>query len=1437
MAILEITLPAGTVYKQSSAVMGGVNVTTSFSVSFTSGKYVVNCSKILPANGVLQLSVLIGTVSPVVGSVGSWRSVNVAFQPPPNIPVASDHTGTFSITVVEPSVTVTPDPSVVTVPVGQNAVHTFTVTNTGLASDSFMITRTGSGTLSKTSVGPLAAGATDTFTLTYTTPAEGDISNTVIVRSVADESISFIATAITHVLQYGVSLTPPSTSSTIKNGTSPPAFTFTITNTGHVSDTYTITKSSAGVLSKTTTTIAAGANDTFTLTYTLPSHGDHSDSVTVTSINDATKTATSTIALHVVNYGAQVGPKPSVLYVAEGRNATHTFTVTNIGERSDTYTISTSGAGVLSTTSLGPIAAGAAGTFTLTYTTPALGDILDTVTVTSQADATKTDTANATTHVVSYSVGLTPATSSLTILQGGTAIYTFTVTNQGGLADTYTISKTAGNGDLSKTTIGPLAAGASQTFTLTLASPSLGDQSSMVQAQSQTIPTVTASATANTRTVNPSVTITPKPSTQTILVGRNATHTFTVSNTGTYADTYTITHTGSGTLSTVSLGPIAAGASSTFMLTYTLPAAGFYTETVTVTSTVDPSETKAHDSALATTNIHRYGLTLTPDPSTRTIIVGGSATHTFTLTNTGNVADTFTIVKTGAGTLSDTSKTVAAGASTTFTLTYTTPAAGVYNASVTATSGGDITKTVTVATRTNVNLYAVSVTPALIERVAAVGDPASVYTFTVRNNGNVPDNFTITVTGSGALNKALTARILAGGTETFTLTQSTATEGILVGTVTVTSAGNAAVNSRSVGKTFAVALTHLKSQTNAAPGVYIVNATEASSILNVTTTGVLKVTMYKLPGNPRPETPLMGYTPLMFGVTAFNSTGTVTWNAKLAVAYTATQVASASLDVTSLKIFYWDGSNWQQAYNTQVDTVHSVVTAWIRVGDLLNRSWDYDFVLAGVYSPPPPPPPLPPTASDLVELPPAQAADKLQTLPPIQQASLLDEMNSSSAADILDELPPETAAVAIVLMNTTNAADAVSSMTTATAVSMIEEATATNNTVQMAAILNQVAENSTAVILVDLPTDTAAALIESMATQSLNDAAIRVEGAIKLRLEEVDPVKRDEMMAKVTATLEGVTVEKLVSLFIEIANLPHTPSVVADVLNGMESSKVVTVVQTWPTSAYKELGLVFSYLKTDILSTVYRALTTVKRMILYPYLSTQTIAVLPRLTTFDTTLTVSPTSVVLGGSVTVTAVVKNTGTEIGTTTVTMKVNDVALETNTVTLAAGASQTYWWTQTKTTVGIYSVNVNGKTATFTVAAPPTPAAFTLSNLSVTPSQPKAGDTVTVKVDVKNTGEQSGSYTTEVKVDGAVKASQAVTVAAGATQTVTLTFAAAGEGSHTVTVGSVSGGFTVPAATPPTPPTPPATDYTWYIVGGLVLVVAVVASYLLMKRKPKA
>ena len=70
-----------------------------------------------------------------------------------------------------------------------------------------------------------------------------------------------------------------------------------------------------------------------------------------------------------------------------------------------------------------------------------------------------------------------------------------------------------------------------------------------------------------------------------------------------------------------------------------------------------------------------------------------------------------------------------------------------------------------------------------------------------------------------------------------------------------------------------------------------------------------------------------------------------------------------------------------------------------------------------------------------------------------------------------------------------------------------------------------------------------------------------------------------------------------------------------------------------------------------------------------------------------------------------------------------------------------------TLTQNVAGTYTVDVNGLSGTFTVKAPPVPpapAAFKVSQLSISPAEVQVGETVTVSATVANTDEVEGSYT---------------------------------------------------------------------------------------------
>ena len=118
--------------------------------------------------------------------------------------------------------------------------------------------------------------------------------------------------------------------------------------------------------------------------------------------------------------------------------------------------------------------------------------------------------------------------------------------------------------------------------------------------------------------------------------------------------------------------------------------------------------------------------------------------------------------------------------------------------------------------------------------------------------------------------------------------------------------------------------------------------------------------------------------------------------------------------------------------------------------------------------------------------------------------------------------------------------------------------------------------------------------------------------------------------------------------------------------------------------------------------------------------------------------------------------------------------------------------------------------------TTTSPPTtitkqpelkPAAFTISNLTVTPSEVISGAAVTIEVIATNTGELSGSFDVNLKIDGVAEFTQKVTLAGGASQKVSFRSTKTTAKSYTVVVDILTGVFTVKTVSPPPPTTPEA------------------------------
>lgn len=177
-----------------------------------------------------------------------------------------------------------------------------------------------------------------------------------------------------------------------------------------------------------------------------------------------------------------------------------------------------------------------------------------------------------------------------------------------------------------------------------------------------------------------------------------------------------------------------------------------------------------------------------------------------------------------------------------------------------------------------------------------------------------------------------------------------------------------------------------------------------------------------------------------------------------------------------------------------------------------------------------------------------------------------------------------------------------------------------------------------------------------------------------------------------------------------------------------------------------------------------------------------------------TNLSITPATVEPGVAVTVSVLVTNIADVDRTCQVTLMVDGTTHEIREVTVAVGESMTTTFTTTSNEIGTHYIDVNGLAGEFVVELPPSPATFTMSNLTIAPAEVGVGETVDASVLVANIGDLAGSTDIIFEIDGSASATEAVTLAGGENRTVTFTATADLPGEHEVTVGSLSGTFTV-------------------------------------------
>lgn len=170
-----------------------------------------------------------------------------------------------------------------------------------------------------------------------------------------------------------------------------------------------------------------------------------------------------------------------------------------------------------------------------------------------------------------------------------------------------------------------------------------------------------------------------------------------------------------------------------------------------------------------------------------------------------------------------------------------------------------------------------------------------------------------------------------------------------------------------------------------------------------------------------------------------------------------------------------------------------------------------------------------------------------------------------------------------------------------------------------------------------------------------------------------------------------------------------------------------------------------------------------------------------------TSLAVAPKEVVPGESVTITASVENTSGAEGVYHAVLTIDGEETEAKSISLAAGEEEIISFKVAKNVAGIHRIELGGLADTFKVLKP---GEFKASSLDITPNPVKVGEETTVRISINNVGEAEGTYAASLVVDGAIEQTEDITLAGGATGSVSFMISKDLPGSYDIEIGGQEG-----------------------------------------------